>query len=335
MTQADPSQIAQIPLHAEQVPPAAIEVLKNAIIAPVAANDMFPCGVFRNDDSFCDHSRTFLSRDRFSEIPELPTSSSCSQLKGRFLFSGLGRNHFGHFLLESITRLWALDHTDQQVDGLLFVDREDSNFDAYLARNYLPFFSALTPDIPIYITTDPVRINELIVPTQGIGHRNWSTGTPEFRHFIRSGLERAFVPEGPENLYISRSKLKTPDKHVHQEDRIEALMEQSGYTIFHPEQHSIDVQCQRYLAARSIVGADGSAFHLAAFLLQPETRVAIFQRRKRPDAFQAITNQLEAFSDVALTAINPLAHRGKLGGDGVTPINFRKLAGDLKKAGFL
>ena len=173
------------------------------------------------------------------------------------------------------------------------------------------------------------------MPTQGIGHLNWSTGTPEFRAFMRQRIEAAVTPEGPEKLYISRSRLQGAEKQVHQEARIEEMMKNAGYTIFNPEQHSIDIQCQRYLAARTIVGADGSAFHLAAFMLQPGSRVAIFQRRARPEVFDAIANQLKAFGDIALTTINPLAYRSKLGGEGVTPVNFRKLSTSLAEAGFL
>lgn len=335
MTQDDPPAMRFTSLSSERLPPATIDTLQNAIVAPVGPDGLFPCGVFRSDGSFCDPSRTFLSGNRFSTVPDLPTASSIRRLRGRFVFAGPGRNHFGHFLLESIARLWALDQIKYRIDGILFVDRPDSNFDATLAKTYLPFICALAPDMPIYITTDPVRVNKLIVPTQGIGHQNWITGTPEFRNFVRSRLEQAFTPDGPDKLYISRSKLKGADKLIHREERIEQLMEQAGYTLFHPEQHSIDVQCQRYLAARQVVGADGSAFHLAAFLLQPGTRVAVFQRRRRPKIFDAISQQLDTFGEIELTAINPLARPTSQAADGITPINLRKLRTSLANAGFI
>lgn len=334
MTQDEHPWMRAVALSATQLPPATIASLQNAVVAPVASDGLFPCGVFRSDGAFCEPSRTFLSGNRFSDIPELPAAINIRRLNGRFLFAGLGRSHFGHFMLESITRLWALDRVNGPIDGVLYVARDESKFDVTLARNYLPLFAAIAPETPIYLTNEPIRVSEMIVPTQGIGHRKWITGTPEFRDFIRSRLEKAFKPNGPKKLYVSRSMLKGTEKQVHQEDRIEQAMENAGYTIFHPEQHSFEVQCQRYLAARSIVGADGSAFHLAAFLLQPGTRVAIFQRRKRPEVFKAITQQLESFGDIELTAINPLAYRASLAQDGLAPINIRKLNISLARAGF-
>ena len=335
MTQDDPPTLRSFALSPERLSPATVDTLQNAVVAPVGTDGLFPCGAFRNDGSFFNLSRTFLSGNRLSTIPDPPEPSRIRHLKGRFIYAGPGRSHFGHFLLESITRLWALDHIRNRVTGILFVDRPASNFEETLADNYLPLMAALSPDLPIYITTDPVRISELLVPTQGLGHRKWAAGTPEFRSFIRHRLEKAFTPEGPEKLYISRSGLRRPEKRVHQEARIENLMEQAGYTIFHPEQHGIDVQCQRYLAARQIVGADGSAFHLAAFLLQPGTRVAIFQRRRRPEIFDAISQQLKAFGEIDLTTINPLARPASQPVEGVAPINVRKLSTALANAGFL
>jgi hypothetical protein len=62
------------------------------------------------------------------------------------------------------------------------------------------------------------------------------------------------------------------------ETYLSSLLEAEGYEVFHPQEHTIDVQIARYKAARSIVSLDASPLHLAAMVVEPECRVAILNR---------------------------------------------------------
>ena len=173
----------------------------------------------------------------------------------------------------------------------------------------------------------------LDIPSQGIGHLGWSAGTPEFRHFVRSRFEAHYKPLGPERLYLSRTRLENEDSLVDQEGQIEMMMAAAGYTIFHPERYSIRQQVEHLMAARMVVGADGSAFHLAAHVLQPGTRVGLIKRRHRTEVFNAIARQIVAFSGVELSTLHPLLPEEE--GRERARLNLHRLERALKRKGFL
>ncbi|WP_135502234.1 glycosyltransferase family 61 protein [Roseovarius aestuariivivens] len=316
-----------------------VEIVRNACVAPVLPHGRMAAGVFRADGSFVEASRTLLSRGRLTDVPPRPDPAGARRLPGRFLFAGPARAHFGHFLLESLGRLWPLTEDAVPPDGLLFLPPRADISLGPLQSQHAGLFDALCPGLPQIATTEPVVVEELIVPGQAFGHGPWITGTPAFRALMRSRLESAFPADGPERLYISRSRLRGAEKLVDGEARIEKLMRRAGYTVFHPERHDIATQVARYRAARWLVGPDGSAFHLAACVVVPGTRVGVIQRRHRPEVVQSFLDQFAAFAEVETHLITPLLPRERQSGDDralkTAPINFRALSRQLDAAGFL
>ncbi|WP_322867838.1 DUF563 domain-containing protein [Aquicoccus sp. G2-2] len=316
------------------LPAARIETLRDALIVPTQDGRTLPNGVFGPDGTFCDTSRTQLSGPRLSDMPKPPGGSATLEtLPGRHLFGGIARQHFGHFLVETIARLWALDQLGTAPESILFVPMPGRKPTKLFGKQLAALLKILIGDIPAIPVLEPARVETLLVPSQGVGHLSWSTGTPEFRHFVRARLENGFVPNGPEKLYISRARLESEDKLVDHEADIEEIMASAGYTIFHPERYSITQQIEHYLAARMLVGADGSAFHLAAHLLQPGTRVALVKRRHRPEVFAAIAAQIAAFGAVDLTTIHALLPQED--GAAHAPLKLGRLRSALARKGFI
>ena len=289
------------------LPEAKIETLENAVVTPLADGNLLPGGVFHSDGTLSEIARTMLSRNRLSGIPERPEDQDVEFLKGRHLFGGIARIHFGHFLVETTARLWALAHIERPVDGIILQPLKGRKSPQIFSAGLKELVSGLTGNLPLHPVSTPVRVEELVVATQGVGHLEWSVGTPEYRSFMRERLESRYEANGPEDIYISRRRLVDEDKRIDREDEIELLMSNAGYKVFHPQQHSIAQQIGHYKAARRIVGFDGSAFHLAAHLLQPGTKVGLIMRRQGRDVFRAFARQLSAFSDIELCTIHPLA----------------------------
>lgn len=337
-------------LSVHEIPQPHTEVISDALIAPMEPGRDMACGVFRADGSFCDHSKTLLSAKRFTGQSELPRPKKASQvrnlfsgkrhlnstLRGRYLFAGIGRHHFGHFLLESITRLWPLE-TDTEFDGIILVPRYGMDLSSVFKKSLGNFVDLLSGGLPVHFATQPVRVETLVVPTQGIGHRNWTKGTEPFRKFVRNRIENNISPEGPELLYVSRTGLTRQRQMVDQEDRIEQMVQHAGYEVFHPQRHSLALQCARYMAARHILGPDGSAFHLAPFALRKGTTVGLIRRRNRPGVFEAIADQIRAFCDVDLVTLEALVADINPGNrsETVSRIDFDRLKLMLEEAGLV
>ncbi|QYX56624.1 glycosyltransferase family 61 protein [Roseovarius sp. SCSIO 43702] len=324
---------AAAPLDPGTLPPPRTELIRDATVMPMGPGRDMPHGVFRADGSFCDASRTLISKNRFTGIPPAPGEAGTLPLRGRYLFAGVGRHHFGHFLMEGLGRLWALEQTGEAIEGILIVPMHDKDIESVLRRRFLPFYSWLCDARPLWLIDRPARVDEVSVPTQGFGHGDWSVGTPEFRRFICDRIAARITPEGPRRIFVSRTQLKSAEQRMYGEERLERALIKRGYVAFHPEQYSIAEQLQVYMAAERIVGVDGSAFHLAPFAMRPGARVGLIQRRHRRAPFDALCAQIRAFAEVDLVTLDALTSPEDLR-EGAAPVDIRRLVRRLGDAGF-
>jgi len=212
-------------------------------------------------------------------IPERdPDVQPQDHLAGRWLFGGLYYAHFGHFLVETTSRLWALEQSGP-VAGILFFPKKKLTHEFKLVRQYLPFFAALgLGELVLRAPQVPVTVEELVMPEPGFGIGEMSAGRPEYRAFMRNRLGNAAEPAGERDIYVSRTGLSGRRGTVVMESRVEDLMAAAGYHIFHPQGHSVVEQIAQYKAARRIVALDGSGLHLAAMVVDPATEIAIINR---------------------------------------------------------
>ena len=283
----------------------AVDVVRHGYVMPDRAHDArFASGVLLADRSYCERSRTWIRARKTTVPPTLKRSEVVEDLAGRHLFAGHIRGHFGHFLVESTARLWALGALEEPVDGIIFTPYRGKPRAARIALKSLrPFFDQLGITVPIQSFPHAVRVEELIVPELGFGWNERYAGSPQYRAYMRSRLGASIVAEGAERLYISRARLPDVRGRVLGEEVIERMLADQGYEVFHPEKHPLEVQIARYKAAKQIVALDGSALHLAAFFMGPEDRVAIIQRRSRSNVVDYI-RQYQAFCGIKLDVID-------------------------------
>lgn len=217
--------------------------------------------------------------DALTIEPEFDPPTEVETLTGRWLYGGLLYGHFGHFLCESTSRLWALDANFGEYDGVVWLPKVQLGHPAKMVRPYPPFFEALGfPGMPLRAPQKITKIETLVIPEQGFGIGLMASGRPQYRDFMRSHLGRDIAPAPIEKLYVSRSKLPSKRGSVLVEQQIEQEMAQAGYLIFHPEAHPIAEQIAYYKGADYIVGLDGSALHMAAMVAKPSAKVAILNR---------------------------------------------------------
>jgi len=315
------------------------QVIENAVVIPPVKAGRPRSGVFDAAGTFCETSATMLSNRSLSRIPELAAPARTE--RGTHFYAGLGRSHFGHFLLESATRFWTLAHLDAMPRSAVFTAMPGADLTASLNGPLLDLYASLSGGMAFQVVKEPVRYKRLIVPTQGFGHGDWIAGTKAFRQYIAQCYADEAAAKGPKRLYISRSALRAPRQRVDQEVQIEEMMQQAGYTVFHPQKHCLADQIEHYRAAHQIVGGDGSAFHLLAFVARPNLRIGLIQRRNRPEVIDLLTRQLQAFAGVTPDTFDPtlpLADQRALvpqGADAPTPIDLERLNTALVKTGYL
>ncbi|MCL4068765.1 glycosyltransferase family 61 protein [Pseudomonas sp. GX19020] len=301
-----------------------IRMLSNALILPEREHDTpLASGVLHADGSWCDLSEAWIRARKSTPAPVLSDQDEIRDLPGTHLYGGHFRGHFGHFLVESTARLWALDHLGETPESILYLPyRGDVEAIEKVIRGHAPFFRLLGIDLPVRTFGEVLRVERLIVPELGFGWLERYAGSPAYRDFMQSRLSAAAVAEGGEKLYVSRAQLRANKGGILGETVIEENLARAGFEIFHPERHPLEVQIARYKAAKTIVALDGSALHLAAYVMQKGGRVGMILRRSSALILNAPDYDLQFRNFAGLTP------------DVINVIVNDWVAGDAKRADF-
>lgn len=263
------------------------------VVPPTHRSHVQPTGVLTAKGQTVPHAATWRNARLLTLPPARPEKAT--RLPGRWVWGGVLWRYFPHFITESVTRLWVLEHIDvAQFDGILFTPKNPKNTGP-MPSFQRAFLDLMGCSLPIHEARKPCVPDELIVPGQGFGLGQISRGTDRFTEAMALRFGHDVAPSGSEKLYISRSRLGAGRGALLGETQLEAYLEDEGYEIFHPQAHSLSEQVARYKAARQIIAAEGSALHFLAFVARPDQQIAMILRR-RSSATQHISNHLESFS---------------------------------------
>lgn len=278
---------------AEEAPrnvrPLSLEILSEGMVAPLTSlawgnggnPGTFDGGAYYPDGSVC--ARSLHQKAGFINRPlPLSWSPALPRVQGTHLYGGLLKNeHFGHFLAESLSRVWALSGEMEELDSIVFYPRMlHQPVPDWVTR----FMEIIAPDIPITIVSETTVFEFLVVPDPAVHHANgFVYGHP----LMRTALDplRQIKGKSYEKLYVSRSGLKNSGG-ILGEKWLEDNLAKEGYLIFHPEKHSLKEQISFYNGAQSLIFAEGAALHLFALACRPEQKVYIVQRRRNASIFE-------------------------------------------------
>lgn len=283
--------------EAETVSPA-FEIHDGAVLMPTTRVTPIPGRPGRaNYDGgvhTADGSPVPLSRHRGDQhvnlIEPRPVDGVVETLGGTWLYGGMLRRHFGHFLRETVGRLYAWkDHGP--FDGIVFMPH-GANPRPRLAAELMQMpalremLRLLGIEAPLRVPIAPTRFERLAVPAQllfrpGPEH---AAASARLRAMFRS-LATGPVPlDGLSvgQVYVSRGRLGPMLGRFLLEDVIEDNFRRAGYAIVHPERLGFATQVAVYRGARRLVFAEGSAVHLAAPMLPDGAEIGVLWRGRGP-----------------------------------------------------
>lgn len=249
----------------------------------------------------CNHLHTLPSgiwHDALESL-DLSTSSKKDMTKYQNAFYGglLYPHHYGHFITESLSRLWALQQCELHPDSpILFHIKKPSKYN----ESILTILKHLKIESRIRIIDQMVSVVNLTVASQA---NILSNGThPKFIEFTRS-IGKAILNNEENNtqdwsgkkVYLTKSRLANKSfrntlQLYHGETELESKLRSRNYLIIAPEELTIANQIRLFSEASRIVGCLGSAFHTMYLAQSPKATVTYLVDGTQPNRIKPFLN---------------------------------------------
>jgi Glycosyltransferase 61 len=226
-------------------------------------------------------------RHRPPELLEIPRG--LPRIDQPVLYLGRLRAHWGHFLTETTSRLWALSDAGVPADARLLFQHFRKRGVEFTKR----FFDHAGIDPGrVLDPNSATTLSEVFVP-----HPSFSLGGEAFRRHvalperIAETICRDACPEDERPLYLSRRLAS--NRRIAGEQELEDVLIGRGVMVVSPETLGYEDQVRLFNRHSVFVGRIGSAFHSLLYALPGRTRrtvvfgdtVSYYERGYYPDYF--------------------------------------------------
>ncbi len=232
--------------------------------------------------------------------PDQIDPDRATHLPGTWLYLGMiQNNHFGHFISESIARLWGADEVPG-FDGFIYIKR----FPNQPLRPHVDrVLDVLLPGRQMAHADRLTQVDKLIVPQAIRFPQGFISGHPRVQSFFGKRIERLMQENSSpayEKIYVSRAAMPrdAPVARLLLEDIIESNLRAEGYQIIYPEQLSFPDQLRLYTNAEKLIFSEGSAFHV--YVLAAKSSQKIYNVWRRKVMHPVFGKQISSFEGPAL-----------------------------------
>ncbi|MDE6478118.1 MAG: glycosyltransferase family 61 protein [Alphaproteobacteria bacterium] len=241
------------------------------------------------------------------KIPRRICLRHASHINGTAIYCGKDMSfHFGHFLLEGLTRIWPILNQQYSNAKLVFAHSDGADVPEFVTR--LLYLAGVCPE-NVIIANKSVHCSRLIIPRQSFCIGMYSS--PAYGTVLRRIADNARGGKTYDKIYLSRAKMG--ERKTYGEEHIQKIFARNGYTIIYPE--TLSVEEQIYIAAHCthMAGCAGSALHLAAFMKPGGTVIQLKRNRGSDDNMgtQHLINKTAGLNFIVIWASveeRPTAH---------------------------
>lgn len=237
----------------------------NVIYMPYSAGNRW--GLYDQGGNIIEQSVDFRGPERELRnqvITPIGNHSPDAQIIAPCIYGGYINYHFGHFLVNTLSRLWPYYRRNVRLK-IIF------HGDAVTALSW-PFariiLGALNIDWSIIESPkEPVLLKEVIVPSTSFIEQEavYSIFGDLCRQIFHNlGIDTASV-NTRDVAYVSKTKLSSGVGRFANEEVLEEQMRSAGVEILYPETLEFKEQLQRVIEHRTLIGTTGSFFHNTAF----------------------------------------------------------------------
>jgi hypothetical protein len=203
---------------------------------------------------------------------------------GNTIYLGIILGHYGHFLLETMSRWWPLIDRLRDFDYYLFHLPNPNILEKSWVKELLELAGIDRKKI-IYFEK-PTKIQSVFVPEASlqIGSHIFKQYRDVCQNLIGS-LDLTKIKTTDRPLYLSRRLLNRGARKVVGEELLEELLLRNGFHVVHPQFLSIEEQIYLINRHEHIVGIVGSAMHNLVFSLSPKTITYIASENNLPPSY--------------------------------------------------
>lgn len=199
-------------------------------------------------------------------------------------------DHWGHFLIEGVTRLWYFLENDPTIDKYVFF--LDENESREIKANYREFLELLGIWEHLEIINRPTTYREVIVPELGLHMR--SAYTPKLLKIYDTAAGHVAAQpdwDTPEKIYFSRSQFQKSKPFESGFDTLDDFFRKNGYTILYPEKVPLSRMIHYIRHAHVVASLSGSLPHNMLFA-NPGQKLEIVERLTISDDNQTDINRM-------------------------------------------
>ena len=204
-------------------------------------------------------------------------------MKGRYLYIGIMFEHFGHFLCESISMMWACKFYKDEVDGFILIPAVDKQVNNDINKNLINSILDIleVSKKKLYFLEELVEVESLIIPE--MGHPPGLTPKVWYLEELKKKIlkQKLNSPKFPKKIVVKRSA-RYMSKTIGI-NYFASLFARNDFYILYPEKFDIRTQLGYILSAKVIIWEEGSACHLCDLLpFSKKTENFIIKRKLYP-----------------------------------------------------
>ncbi len=186
---------------------------------------------------------------------------------GAYIYGGRINPHFGHFLINTLPRFWAMARIRSPRTPILC--HGPGTPEGWFGVPFIAAAFALIGLAPRdFVTFDePTRVRSVVVPSTSLeeqcaAHRAYGDLCAKMGDRIRSTAQ---IEPSDRPIYYSKTRLSSAVGRITNEDEIEAVLSRAGVEIVYPETLSFVDQIRLMSARQRIMGSAGSFLHASVF----------------------------------------------------------------------
>ena len=276
---------------------------KNATILPLRRDPSF--GLLFGKGGVVDENGTYVDLSAIPDRVQFAYPFENPAYKDeKVVYCGYLVNHWGHFLIEGVTRLWYFLENDPTVDKYVFF--MDENEQREIRGNYRLFLELLKIWDKLEIITTPTTYREVIVPELGIHMR--TAYTPKLLK-VFDAIADNVVPDPswdtPEKIYYSRSQFKKGLQFEFGFAALDNFFQKNGYKVLFPEKIPLDQMIHYIRNSKVVASLSGSLPHNMLFANQGQ-KIEIVERLVISDDNQTDVNKMRELQVTYIDANIPV-----------------------------